>query len=105
MSDNRPLSEIYSEIGASWVDADAAANLLEDCKSAFLSQKMLLHPDVAVNKAEMLVKGSREWEDYIHKTVAARKRANLLKVQMETIRMRFSEWQSQEANERVQARL
>lgn len=104
-SDNRPLSEIFSEIAESWVDADAAASLLEDCKSAVLAEKMLVYADLAVSKAEMMVKGSPEWRDYIEKTVAARKRANLLKVQLETIRMRYGEWNSQAANERVQARL
>ena len=102
---NATLSEQYAEIAERWVDADAAANLLEDCKSAFLSQRMLACGDMAVNKAEMSVKGSRDWEDYIRKTVAARKQANLCKVQMETIKMRFQEWISEDANRRVEARL
>ncbi len=103
--DNRPLSQIYSEIAHQWVDADAAASLLEDCKSAFLSQKMQMHSMLPVSKAEALVKASPEWEDYIEKMVNARKQANLLKVKLETIKMRHSEWQSEEANNRAQARL
>lgn len=102
---NKPLSEQYYELATRWVDADAAATLLEDCKSAFLSQRMQLMGDKPVNRAEANVKASLEWRDYIEKMVNARKQANLLKVQMETIRMRHSEWQSQEANERTQARL
>lgn len=104
MTDNRPLSEVFAEIGAEWVDANAAANLLEDCKSAFLAEKMLLHADLAVSRQESLVKASEEWKEYIRKCVAARKRADLAKVRMETVRMRFSEWQSEEANERVKAK-
>lgn len=102
---NAPLSQQYYEIAHQWVDADAAASLLEDCKSAFLSQKMQMYANQAVSKAEALVKASPEWRDYIEKMVNARKAANLLKVKMETLKMRHSEWQSEEANNRTQARL
>ena len=105
MNSNEPLSETYAKVAEQWVDADAAANLLEDLKSAFLSQRMLALGDMPVSKAEAAVKGSDEWQDYLEKTVAARKSANLFKVQMETIKMRFSEYQSQEANNRVISRL
>lgn len=102
---NKPLSEQYAAIAEAWVDADAAANLLEDCKSAFLSQKMQLMAGQPLNRAEALVKSSPEWRDYIEKMVNARKQANLLKVQMETLRMRHSEWMSEDANNRIQSRL
>lgn len=107
MDSNKPLPEFYGEIGDQWADADAAASLLEDLKSAFLSQKMMEHTvhGVALNKAEMLVKASREWTDYIQKTVATRKNANKLKVKLEQIKMEHMKWQSEQANERVQARL
>jgi len=105
MDSNKPLSEQYAEIGAQWVDADAAASLLEDCKSAFLSQKMLLYAGQPLNRAEAMVKGSTSWVDYVEKTVKARKAANLLKVQMETLRMRHREWVGEDANRRVEARL
>ncbi len=105
MSDNRPLSELFEEIANQWVDAKAAADLLEDCKSAYFSEQMQLYPDMAVSRAEILVKSSEEWKNYVEKTVAARKRANLYWVKVETLKMRASEWQSQEANQRIQARL
>ena len=105
MESNRPLSEIYSEVAAQWVDADAAANLLEGCKSAFLAEKMQLHGSLPVTKAESLVKASPEWRDYVEKAVAARKLANKFRVQMEQVKMRFQEWSSEEANERTKARL
>src|SRR5262245_45079932 len=105
MTDNRPLSELFEDIAEQWVDADAAANLLEDCKSAFLAEQMQNYVELPVNRAEGLVKASAEWKDYVEKTVRARKLANLYKVKMETLRMRFQEWSSQEANERIKARL
>lgn len=105
MTDNRQLSEIYEEAGNAWADADAAADLLEQCKSSFLAEKILNYPQDAHNKAEAKVKASPEWKRYIDDMVNARKLANRLKIKLETIRMRFGEWQSDEANNRAQARL
>lgn len=105
MTDNLPLSEQYHELATQWVDADAAATLLESCKSAFLSQSMQRYGNIAVNKAEQTVKASPEWRDYVEKMVNARKNANLLKVTMETLKMRFHEWNSEEATKRAEMRL
>lgn len=102
---NLPWSEQYRIVARKWVDADAAASLLEDTKSAFLSQRMQSHADLAVNKAEMIIKGSPQWADFVEKMVAARKQANLLKVQLEYLRMKFSEWQSENATKRAEMRL
>ena len=105
MDNSKPLSEQYAEIGAQWADADAAASLLEGCRSAYLSQKMQFMGDKPINRAEAIVKASPDWQDYNEKMVNARKRANLLKVQMETLRMRHREWVGEDANRRVEARL
>lgn len=99
------LSEEFRLVGLEWVDADAAANLLEETKSAVLSQMMVKLGDMPVSKAEMQVKASEEWKEHITKMVAARKAANKLKVKMEFMRMRFSEVQSSEANRRAEMRL
>tara|TARA_R110000868_G_C10851179_1_gene760839 strand:- start:1028 stop:1405 length:378 start_codon:yes stop_codon:yes gene_type:complete len=96
----RPISEQFRIVARAWVEADKAANILEESKSATLSQMMLKEGDVPVSKAEMRVKGSAEWQAYLDKMVAARADANLRKVQMEFIRMQFSEWQSSDANAR-----
>ena len=105
MSDNLPLSEQYRIVAKSWVDAEAAASLLEDTKSAFLSQKMAALGDMPVSKAEMNVKASGEWTQYVEQMIESRKRANRLKVQLEYLRMRSSEWQSAEASKRAEMRL
>ena len=102
---NQPISEEYRIVAKQWVDAEAAASMLEDTKSAVLSQMMLKLGDMPVSKAEMQVKASDEWGDFIHKMVEARKKANLLKVQLEYIRMRSSEWQSMEASKRAEMRM
>ena len=55
MTDNLPLSEQYRIVAKSWVDADAAANLLEETKSAVLSRMMLNLGDMPVSRDELLV--------------------------------------------------
>jgi hypothetical protein len=96
----RPISEQFRIVARHWVEADKAANILEECKSAVLSKLMMAQGDMAVSKAEMLSKASKEWQEHLDMMVSARADANLRKVQMEFIRMQFSEWQSNDANAR-----
>lgn len=106
---NEPYSEQFRVVAKRWVDADAAATLLEDTKSALLSERVQSlirsEPGIAINRAEAAVKASDEWKDWIGGMVEARKKANLLKVQMEYLRMKFAEWNSHEATKRTEARL
>jgi len=105
MDTNLPLSEQFRIIAKRWVDQDAAASLLEESKSAMLAQRMAALGEMPVSKAEMQIKASDEWHEYIEKMVDERKKASLLKVQLEFIRMRFSEWQSHEATRRAEMKL
>ena len=102
---NEPWSEQYRLAAKDWVEKDAAAELLEHTKSAVLAQMMSRLGDVPVNRAERDVKASDEWEDFVVKMVEAKKAANLAKVRMEYLRMKYHEWQSFEATKRVEARL
>ncbi len=106
---NLPLSEQYRLVALKFVDADAAAKILEELKTARLSEMigdaMRQDATLAYNKAEGLVKSSRVWQDYITGMVNARKLANRLKLQLEYIRMKHSEWMSSEATTRVERRL
>ena len=106
---DKPLSQIYEEIGREWSDCEAAASIKEDLKSAFLSQRIqeyiAMDPKMAVNKAEAVVKASPEWQSYIEETVSARKKANYLKVQLTSIKMQAGEQASEEANHRAATRL
>lgn len=102
---NLPWSEQFRIVAKSWVDAEAAASMLEDTKSAVLAEKMLALGDMPVSKAEMMVKGSQEWREELQSISMARQAANRLKVQMEYIRMKFMEWQSQNATKRAEMRL
>lgn len=100
-----PLSEQYRLVAKKWVEQEAAANLLEESKSAFLAQLMAQQGDVPVSRAELAVKSSDEWERYVEKMVVARKDASLLKVQLEYLRMRYGEEQSHNATKRAEMRL
>lgn len=103
--DNRPFSELYAEAGEDWADKEAAAQLLEDCKSATMAQWCTEQGDIAVNKAEQLVKSSARWRSYIDDAVEARRVANRAKVRLESIKMRAMEWQAKEANHRIEMKL
>ena len=103
--DNLPLSEQFRIIAERWVDQDAAASMLEETKSAVLSRMMMQTGETAVSKAEMIVKASPAWAAHVTEMVKEREKASLSKVQLEYIRMRFSEWQSFEATKRAEMRL
>lgn len=102
---DQPLSEQYRIVAKKWVDLDAAANLLEETKSAVMSQKMMALGDMPVSRAEMTVKASADWYEHLEAMVQARKDANLAKVQLDYIRMKHMEWTSANANMRTEARL
>lgn len=105
MDDNRPIAEQFRIVAKQWVDADAAADLLEQTKTAVLSERMQALGDMPVSKAEAQVKASPEWKEFITTMVNARKTANRLKVQMEYLRLKFQEWSSENANKRAEMRL
>lgn len=100
-----PISERYRITAKEWVELDHAARLMEETKSAVLSQKMASLGDMPVSKAELAVKASTEWHDFVTELVNARTAANYKKVELEWIRMRFSEQQSKEATERAERKL
>lgn len=102
--DNRPWSEQYRIAGEQWADLEAAAQLLEDTKSAVLAQKCSELGGIPVNRAEQSVKSSPFWKDHVAKIVEARHKANLAKVQLDYVRMKFYEWQSSQANSRAELR-
>lgn len=101
----RPISEEYRIAAREWVDAEKAASLLEETKTAVLSQMMNRLPDLSVNRAEMQVKASAEWMQFLKDMVEARAAANLAKVKMKWTELRFSEWQSADANARKERQM
>lgn len=102
---NQPYSERFRLVAKAWVEADASARLLEETKSAVLSQRMKALGDMPAAHAEREVKASSEWHDFITKMVSARTQANLKKVQLEYLKMQFQEWSSYEATARAERRM
>ena len=105
MRNDRPQSEVYREAAMRWADLDAAARMLEEGKSAVLSQRMAHLGDMPVSKAELTVKASEFWSDYIKKMVRAKTEANKARIEMEFCKMRAWERQSAEAYERQEMRM
>lgn len=105
MEDDRPISERYRLVAKQWVEADAAARLLEESKTTVLAQRMAALGDIPAAHAERAVKADPAWAEYIEQMVEARTRANYLKAKLEWVRMTFHEWQSVEASKRAEMRL
>lgn len=102
---NLPWSEQYRLVAKEWVTLDGSARLLEESKTAVQSQMMKALGDKPAAHAERDVKASPEWHDYLTKMVSARTQANLKKVHLEYLRMKFQEWSSENANRRAEMRL
>ena len=101
----RPISAQFRIVAKEWVDLDAAANLLEETKTAVLAQRMAALGDMPVSKAEMQVKASKDWHEHLASICEARKKANLRKVQLDYLKIKHPEWQAINANARHKMRL
>lgn len=105
MRNDTPVSEQYRLAAIEWVRIDAAARMLEEGKTTFLAQRKAVLGDIADAKAERTVKASAEWSDFIKKMVNARTSANQQKVELDFLRMRHMERNSEEATLRAERRL
>lgn len=103
--DNRPHSDIYREAALDWVDKDAAARMLEECKTAFLAKLKNESGETTDAAAERKVKVMPEWTDYIKRMVNAKTSANRAKVHLNYIEMKGWEARSGEATRRAEMRL
>ncbi len=102
---NESWADRYREAGILWSDREAAAQILEDCKSATMAQWQTELGDMPINRAEQTVKASARWKDYVVDAVEARRLANVAKIELEYIRMRAMERQAKDANKRAEMRL
>lgn len=107
MNRNIPLSQQFYECGLKHADLHAAASLLEETKSTVQAQLALRHTaqGVSVSKSELMAKADPLMEQHINNMVEARKAANKAKVEMEFLRIKHWENQSEQATERLQARI
>lgn len=102
----RPISEQFRIVAKEWVVADSAARNLEERKAGEFARLCLKQGDgLSVAKAEMLAKASEEWTEFIDRLVDAKTQANLKRMHMKFLEIRFSEWQAMDANNRSERRL
>ena len=93
---SHPLSEQFRIVAKQYVEADGAARLMEECKTATLEKRkadLLFEKDekVADNALEREVKSSPEWREYLEEMCGLRTKANKYKLQLEYIRMKSME--------------
>lgn len=100
-----PLVEQYRVAAEEWVDLDAAARMLEETKTAVMAQKQSALGDIPVNRAEQMVKSSRDWLDHLAKMVDARTKANEARVKLKYLEMKYYERQGMDANRRAEVRM
>lgn len=102
---NQPYSEQFRMVAKDWVDKDAAARMLEESKTAVLSRKISDQGDMPHAHAERIVKASDEWHEWIKGMCDARTAANLAKVKLKYVEMKYFENQSANASQRAEMRL
>lgn len=104
----RPLSELFRIAGDEWVAAKKKRDILKGLKdTVFARRKRELIDDarqvgekMTKVDAEDIIKASTEWETYIRGLIDAEEITEAAWVRCEEIQMRFSEWNSAEANAR-----
>ena len=104
-ANERTISEMYRLCAKEWVEAEKAASLLEETKSATLAQLVLELGDIPVNRAEMRVKGGPKWKEFIVEMVEARAAANLARVRLKYCEMLHTEDMCRGAAERAERRM
>lgn len=106
---DQPISEQFRIVAKQWVDADAAASLMEELKTTTLEKmKDTIIKDggpMPDNTATRIAKCDPQWATYIKQMCKHRSDANLLKVQLEYLRMRHREWIGADATARAEMKL
>lgn len=98
--EDRPISEVFRLVALKYVDAAAASRLYEETKSSFRARLIADTEGKSMAEREMKALASPEYDEFIRGMCAAADEALKLKLQMELIRMRFAERQSEEASAR-----
>lgn len=96
------LAEKYRLCAEEWADADAAYYLLDNTRTSVVGELVLaeMAKGLTGSKAEHVARASTEYREHVEKTAAAKKQAGILRARMEYLKMRFSIWNSHDANAR-----
>jgi hypothetical protein len=107
--ENRSPAEAWRDVAMAWADAEDAAQMLEETKSAVLSQMVAAEiasdPKMSNARAEMNVKSSDKWRRHVVSVVRARTAANKARIERDYHKMKFSQWISDDANHRAGSRM
>lgn len=94
-------------LGNKWADAHAEAEMLEEAKKCVLATITLHYITDGNTKAaaEVQAYASQEYQDHIKRMVEARRRANLAKIELESIKTHLNLTRTYEATRREEMKL
>jgi len=103
----RSIAEQYRIAADEWAEADAAYYALDNMRTALIADLVLkqVESGTPVSRAEHIARASQEHRDHVSKTADLKRRANKARGRMESLKMQFSVWNSQDANNRQQYRM
>lgn len=99
-STDRPVSEVFRLVALKYIEAQKTARLYEETKSSFRAKLIMETEGKSMAEREMKVLASDQYAHFVESMCKAQDDALRLKLQMEIMRMRFSERQSEEATRR-----
>ena len=94
-------------LGQKWADAHAEAEMLEEAKKCVLATITLHYIGDGGTKAaaEVQAYASQEYQDHIKRMVEARRRANLAKIELESIKTHLNLTRTYEATRREEMKM
>lgn len=101
----KPLSEQFRLASKEAVRLKSIAKLAEDLKASKFAEMMLSHTDIAVSRAEIAVRASKEWQDHVRSICAAQEAADYASKRVKWIEMRFQEWVMETAHARAERQM
>lgn len=109
----RPISELFRLAGDSWVAAKKQRDLIKGLKNTmFARRKREIIEEhrqqgikIAKSDAEEMIEASDEWEQYIRGMIEADEATEAAWVKCQELEMRFSEWNSEQANARKERQM
>lgn len=97
--------EALVKAGEEWADADAAASLLEETKSAVRARLMLEAEGTTASAKEMYALADPDYDKHIKSMVSARKLANKMKVRYDSAKVLAEMRRSEESTRRAEMNL
>lgn len=99
------VAERYRVTAKEWAEAEAAAGLLEETKSAVLAELSLQAGGTSIAGADRIARASPAWREHLTAMIEARRVANLKKVHLKYLEMIFYTRQGADADRRAELRM